>query len=305
MTFALMQRHDALFLEEPPSADFNDMLRGAVSIDDYLMPLDVEYPEFSRGMCRLLRKLQAAGKKIFQIEPFWEVLLGIHDFFAEGNGPQDLPKGSLEYPVYLAERNATGALLAYYQAATSGSFEQTLTAVIRFARVDAARFRLRDSLRAQALAPLIARYPSAYIEAGLIHFQLWQLLRQQLPKTSRVQPVFLADFALKDIQENGRLYGPGDQLTLQFIFHPTAAETARLRLLAARAIVYAKIIAKEERLSGNGGLPHLQNELACIRVTKRLSLQNCRELFPLIRRSKTAEARQIVSDFIAGTGLQT
>jgi len=305
LTFALMQRHDAIFLEEPPTADFNDMLQGAVSIEDYLMPLDVEYPEFSRRMCCMLRKLYRQGKIIVQVEPFLEILLGLHDFFADGHTPGDLPKNVIEYPVYLAERNATGALLAYYQAATRGSFEKALTAVIRFARMDAARFRLRDSLRVQALAPLMAKHSSAYIEAGVIHFQLWQLLRRQLPNTSRVRPVFLPDFALKEIQENGRLYGPGDQLTLRFIFHPTAAETGQHRLLAARAMVYAKIIVKEERLSGNGGLPHLQNELACIRVTERLSLQDCRELFPLVRSVKTAEARQIVADYIAGNGLQT
>jgi len=305
LTFALMQRHDAIFLEEPPSADFNDMLKGAVSIGNYLMPLDVEYPEFSRGMCCLLRNLYTQGKVIVQVEPFLEILLGIHDFFAEGHTPGDLPKDVIEYPVYLAERNATGALIAYYQAAARGSFEETLTAVIRFARMDAARFRLRDSLRAQALAPLIARYPSAYIEAGVIHFRLWQLLRHQLPKTSRVRPVFLADFALEELNEDGHLYGPGDLLTLLFIFHPELAETGQHRLLAARAIVYAKIIAKEECISENGGWPHLQKELACIRVAERLSMQDCRELFPLIRRAKTAEARQIVSEYLAGNGLQT
>jgi hypothetical protein len=201
LTFALMQRHDALFLEEPPSADFNDMLQGAVSIDDYLMPLDVEYPEFSRRMCRRLRKLHTEGKVIVQVEPFLEVLLGIHDFFAEGHAPEDLPKDSLQYPVYLAERKATGALLTYYQAAVSGSFEETIAAIIKFARLDAARFRLRDSLRVQELVPLIEKYPSAYIEAGAIHYQLGQLLRQKLPKQTRVRPVFLADFALKKLDK--------------------------------------------------------------------------------------------------------
>jgi hypothetical protein len=305
LTFALMQRHDALFLEEPVSADFNDMLQGAVTIDDYLMPLDVEYPEFSRRMCYQLRKLHSEGKVIVQVEPFLDVLLGIHDFFAEGHAPGDLPKDSLQYPVYLAERKATGALLTYYQTAVSGSFEETIAAIIKFARLDAARFRLRDSLRAQALAPLIGKYPSAYIEAGVIHYQLWQLLRQKLPKQARVRPVFLASLALKKLEKNGHLYGPGDQLTLLHIFHPTIAETEQHRLLAARSIVYAKIIEKEESDADPGTYPHLRDELASIRTTGKLTLRDCRELFPLIRRSKTAEARQIVADYLAGTGLQT
>ena len=300
-----MQQHDAIFLEEPPESDFRQMLRGSVTIDDYLMPLDVEYPEFSRGMCRLLRKLHAEGKKIFQVEPFLEALLAVHDFFAGGHVPDDLPKDSLEYPVYLAERRATKALLDYYQVAIKGSFEETLAAIIRFARVDAARFRLRDSLRAQALAPLIRKYPSAYIEAGVIHYQLWQLLCQKLPKQTRVMPVFLADFALKKLEKTGHLYGPGDKLTLLYVFHPTIAETGNHRLLAARSIVYAKIIEKNEIAFDVDGFSHLRDELACIRATGKLGLLDCRNLFPLIRRSKTAEARQIVAEYLAGNDLRT
>ena len=300
-----MQQCDAIFLEEPPETNFRQMLRGSISIEDYLMPLDIEYPEFSKNMCCLLRKLHAKGKTIIQIEPFMEVLLGIHDFFANGNGPGDLAKNSLEYPVYLAERRATEALLTYYQAAITGSFEDILEAVIKFARMDAARFRLRDSLRAQALAPQIKRYPSAYIEAGAIHFRLWQLLRKRLPKKIRIVPLFLADFALNMLEEKGHLYGPGDQLTLLYIFHPTIAETEQHQLLAARAIIYAKIIEKEEFDADVGTFPHSQDELACIRATGKLNLCDCRELFPLIRRSKTAEARQIVADYSAGSGLRT
>ena len=300
-----MQEHDAIFLEEPPETNFRPMLRGSVSIEDYLMPLDVEYPEFSRGMCHLLRRFKAEGKKIYQVEPFLEVLLAIHEFFAEGHAPDDLPKDSLEYPVYLAERRATRALLAYYQVAIGGSFEETLAAIIRFARVDAARLKLRDSLRAQALAPLVVKYPSAFIEAGVIHFQLWQLLRHGLPEPNPVQPVFLADLALKKPKGAGHLYGPGDKLTLLYVFHPTIAETGNHRLLAARSIVYAKIIEKNEIAADVDGFSHLRDELACIRATEKLTLQDCRDLFPLIRRSKTDEARQIVADYLAGTGLRT
>jgi len=76
-------------------------------------------------------------------------------------------------------------------------------------------------------------------------------------------------------------------------------------LLAARSIIYAKIIEKEESNGDTGTFPHLQDELASIRTTGKLGLQDCRKLFPLIRRSKTAGARQIVADYLAGNGLQT
>ena len=165
-----MRRHGAIFLEEPPAAGFAQMLTGELAVNDYLRELDVEYPAFSRNLCYLLQELKAEGMKIFQIEPFLEILLNIHEYFAEGHRPEELNKSSVQYPVYLAERNATGALLAYYQIVMSGSFEASIEAIKQFARLDAARFRLRDSLRAQALAPLIKEYPSTFIEAGVIHY---------------------------------------------------------------------------------------------------------------------------------------
>ena len=45
-------------------------------------------------------------------------------------------------------------------------------------------------------------------------------------------------------------------------------------------------------------LPHLRNELACIRIASQLSLENCRFLFPRIRRSDTSEARKIIADYM-------
>ena len=42
----LIRGHDAFFLEEPPLTGFQQMLEGTLSVDDYLMPIDVEYPDF-------------------------------------------------------------------------------------------------------------------------------------------------------------------------------------------------------------------------------------------------------------------
>jgi len=298
-----MRRHDAIYLEEPPAAGFDQMLAGEYAVEDYIRQLDLEYPAFSRQMCYLLRELRAAGKKIYQVEPFLEILLRIHELFAEGHHPGELDKGSILYPVYLVERNATGALLAYYQTVMSGSFDQTIEAVKQFARRDAARFRLRDSLRAQALATLVKDNVSAYIEAGLIHYPLWRLLRKRLPRQVQVRSVFLADTALKTMGDKGRLYGPGDQLTLLYVFHPNIAGTMRERELAARSIIYSKIIEKQERTEDLSAFPHLHDELACIRIARQLSLDDCRRLFPLIRLAGTAQANQIVSEYLSGSKL--
>jgi hypothetical protein len=294
-----MRRHNAIFLEEPPAAGFAQMLEGTLAVNDYLSELDVEYPAFSRAMCYLLQELKAEGKKIFQVEPFLEALVGIHEFFAEGHHPEELHRNSIHYPVYLAERNATGALLNYYQTVMTGSFESTIAAVQQFARRDAARFRLRDSLRAQALAPLIKTNPCAFIEAGVIHYPLWRLLRREVSPPHRLQLISLADTALKKLGMDGHFYGPGDQLTLLYIFHPALRQPKHEAVLAARSLVYAKLIAKEELTEDLSTLPHLQDELACIQMVNRLSIDDCVHLFPLVRRAGTVQARQIVAAYLA------
>ncbi len=294
-----MRKHEAIYLEEPPTAEFAGMLAGEIAIDSYLTTTDVEYPEFSRGMCRLLRELKRQGRKIFQVEPFLEVLIQVHDFLATGHTPDGIEKDTLHYPVYLAERNATGALLAYYQAVSSGTFEASVAAILKFARMDATRFRLRDSLRAQALAPLVEKYASSYVEAGVIHYPLWRLLRRQVSRQVQVKPLFLSDQALIKIGEKDHLYGPGDQLTLLYMFHPEISNKGWERLLAARSIIYSKIVEKEEQIKDQATYPHLRDELACIRMTNRLSLDDCERLFLVVRRAKSSDARHIVAEYVS------
>jgi hypothetical protein len=293
-----MRRYEAIFLEEPGSPDFDRMLSGNVSIDDYLLPLDVVYPDFSRAMCMLLRELHAEGKSMHQVEPFVECLICIQEFFAEGHRPDDLAADSLDYHVYRAEHAATGALLGYYQTVLTGTFDQAVDAVLRFARVDAARFRLRDSLRAQELARLIPRYSSSFVEAGLMHYGLWRLLRRRLPCPDAVRPVFVAPAAQGRSSRGRPLYGPGDQLTLRYVFHPEMADRHRERLLAARSMIHSKILPKQE--SGDEGEPvrHLRNERVCIEAVRGLSLEDCGRLFPAIRRAGSLEARRRLMEFL-------
>ena len=293
-----MHRHDVIFLEEPPANGLQEMLQGALSIDDYLLPADVEYPEFSRRMCGLLRELYQDGKKIIQVEPFLEHLLAIHTFFSQGHRPKELQPDSVHHQVYQAERDATKALLDYYQIVMNGSFKAAIEAIIRFARFDAARFRLRDNLRAQVLAAELNKGSSAFIEAGVIHLALYHLLKKRLPRPAHLKPVFLDRKALKIIGVKGHLFGPGDQLTLTYIFNPRIHGTLREKLLAARSVIYSKLIEKEEVSVDLETFPHIRNEIACIRTVKLLTLEDCDRLFPLIRRVKTEHARQLVDDYL-------
>jgi len=145
----LMADHEAVFLEEPPSQELNEMLRGDIPIENYVAVLDTEYPEFSFRMAAALRKLSANGKKIFAVESYLAHLIEIHELFADGGSPADLQPDTPRQRVYLAEHSATGALLAFYEAAARGSFSRLIRTVKAFARQDAHRFVLRDRLRRQ------------------------------------------------------------------------------------------------------------------------------------------------------------
>ena len=298
MTAGLMKGHEAIMLEEPPYSGFQQMLEGTLSVDAYLMAVDVEYPEFSRRMCRLMRKFYADKKKIVQVEPFLWHLLAVHEFFSQGHRPAELAPNSFEQQVYAAERNATKALLDYYQTVIHGSFEAVVKSIIRFARADAARFHLRDTLRARALSDCITRYDSAFIEAGSIHYGLYQQLKKRLRGSVHIKPVFIAHKALQAIGVRGHLYGPGDQLTLRYILHPNHKDTQGDGLLAARSLVYSKLVEKEELTADLATFPHIRNELACIQTVKRLTLDDCRRLFPLIRQAKSVNVRHGVEDYL-------
>jgi hypothetical protein len=88
-------------------------------------------------------------------------------------------------------------------------------------------------------------------------------------------------------------------LTLLYIFHPTISQPGWEKLLAARSMIYSKILEKEELDENSGTFPHLRDELACIQAVRRLSFDDCRELFPHIRRTGTTQARKTLTSFFA------
>ena len=299
----LMARHDAVILEEPPDPRFASMLNGQVPIDTYLETQDLEYPEFSRRMAEVLREHHRAGTRLYQIEPFIDHLLAIHERFAGGDGPSDLPTGTALHRVYLAEREATAALIDFYSVSTSGTFEATIQAVKRFARSDARRFALRDRMRAAAMVDVITAHGRTFIEAGLIHFPLWHELRRRLPTGCPIRVHFLMADAVRSMGYRGHLYGPGDLLTLHYRFHPQRRFQGE-DLLAARALIYSKLIAKDEMIDADEAYPHTRDELQVSAMTARLSMVDCHRLYPPIRRASTTTAREIVQHYLGLSGAQ-
>jgi len=294
-----MREHDLILLEEPPVPEFPSMIRGEMQIQEYLEEQDFEFPAHAEGMCRLARDLSREGKAVLQVEPYLEHLIGIHEFFAAGGEASAIEPGSPAAAVYRAEHQATRALMAYYQISMQGSFELVVESVKIFARADAARLRLRDAMRAQALLDLFAHRGEDrfYVEAGYIHWALWNEMNRRRPRNMKLQVTFLLEPVVKPWLNRRQALGPGDVLTLLYAFHPELT-TEPLDLLAARSLVFIKILMKSELPGESADFPHTRDEIDCIRMVKMLSFEECRQLFPMLRAVDTDEARHVVRSFL-------
>lgn len=295
---AAMKGHDAILVEDLPGVEFDAMLDGRMPIDDYLLEVDAEYPRFSRAFCELLRERKAAGVAVRAAEPFMEELTAIHFFLAEGGNPSQISPETQRGRVYAAEKAATGALIHYYDKAMTGRFREAVAAVQQFAKADAERFRLREEMRADGLAEAAAKYKSVFVEAGDIHYGLYPELRKRLPTSSRLIFQFVTGEIARSLWGRSHLYGPGDQLTLLYRFHPESRDR-RADAWGARAIIYAKVLEKEETEGESEDFPHARSMVRTTRTVERLSITECNLLFPAIRRAGTRRSREIVTKFLS------
>jgi hypothetical protein len=296
-----MERHQVIVLEEPPSPHFSGMLNGTISIDDYAMELDSGFPEFDRQMCVLLRELHRGGKVVLQVEPYFENLLQIHELLASGKTAGEISGKSEFRAVYEAEKKATAALISYYSLATAGSFSAVVEAVKIFARADAFRLALRERLRAKAIGSLHRPGETMYVEAGYIHYPLYRYLRQEVGKVQEIRVVYLMAPVIRKLRGKRRNMGPGDILTLHYVFHNKVREDMA-DLLAARSLIYIKLIKKEELLPGKSRTPHIEDEIEVNRLVDRLNFKQCRELFERIRLSKRQQAVEMAKEYIKKLG---
>lgn len=293
----LMDRHDVICLEEPPTPGFSAMLAGDLSVGAYLPETGTEYPLFTEQSCRLLRARHRRGKTIVQVEPYLETLLDIQLRLADGMTPGAAAAGSRRFRVYDAERAATGALLDFYQTAAGGDLDATTAAVLRFAAADAYRFRLRDRMRAAALKKRIRTDSRVYVEAGVMHLSLIRRLAAARGAGQRLSAVHLQAEESRRLSGRPLVLAPGDLLTMRRIFRHRH-EPARDTLLAARSLIYNRIVATGEMAGAPGGHPHLVDEHACIDLVSVLDMRACRALYPHVRRLPTPQAREMVAAFV-------
>jgi hypothetical protein len=295
-----MEQHQIIVLEEPPSPYFLDMLEERVSVDDYMMELDTGFPQFQRLMCDMLRELHRSGRRIVQVEPYLEILLQIHELLAGGDTPEDVMKNPALEGVYQAEKRATGALIRYYSHCLKAPFHEVLETVKAFARADADRLKLREQMRSLAIKSLVSDHVDVYVEAGYIHYPLYLHLRKELEPQQKVRVIYLLAPEIRKLQGIRRNLGPGDLLTLYYALHGRVREDVG-NLLAARSLIYIKLLKKEELLPGVSKVPHCEDIIKVNRIVDSLSVEDCRVLFDQVRLAKRQKALEAVEDYLGKT----
>jgi hypothetical protein len=287
-----MAGHGTIVLEEPATPGFEEMLRDELPIDEYLMLTDFEFPEYATAQCRTLRELYAAGAEILQVHPWMDELIGIHEFFAAGNGPGDIPTDGRAWAVYSRERDWSARLLAFYHAAGQRDFDAILEAVNDFAMADAAKISYMDKDRAAALADLLPHRGPTYVECGSIHHDMIGLMIRALGR-GRVRTIHLMEEACLARYGRRRLVPPGDVLTFRHLLG-APRDPVQEALLSARAVVYNRLMEKEETFDSASDFPHMDAEATVLQIVGGLGMEQCRELFGRIRHLGVRESLALV-----------
>jgi len=294
----LMEDHDLIITEEAPAPGFSLMLNKRIPIKTYIEEEHLEFPRFSKRYFMLLRVLHSNGKKILQVEPYMERLLRIYTMFSDGKNPSDVEKTPALRKVYEAEKRTTAALLSFYERSMSAPFPSVLEAVRRFAKADADKFRLRDSLRANSIAAVVKKeHKRIFIETGSIHVYLERELRRKLKRVCEIDAVNLLEEHIRYLTGKSTFFPPGDVLTLHYIMRKKERRDYET-LLAAQSILYSKLLKKEEVFpSGKSRMPHLEDKIEITALVDNLTVQECEVLFKRIRFLTREKALEIVREY--------
>ena len=296
-----MREFRTVALEEPQTPGFEEMLRGELAVEEYLLLTDFAFVRFAEDSCRLMQSLHKQGTAIRQMDPYMDELVRIHEFFASGGTPEGITDDSLTGEVYACERIWTAKLLDFYGASRRSDFQKVVESVKAFARIDAERGRFRNRLRADALQNMFSETASLYVEAGYLHLGLQAELLRRLPRSCRFESFYVLAEIIQPLIGAKQLYGPGDELTFIYTFN-RKQETRRSDLLAARSLIYNKIVAKDEMLpTRDEPWPHVRDEVQAVAMANSLSYKDCAELYPTVRSLPTGQALETVRRWLAGT----
>lgn len=295
------------------------MLHGEMDIEDYIMLVDYEFPEYARRQARLLQQLHTRGIIIQQVHPWMNSLVSIHEFFAAGNAPSDIPADSPIMPVYYREQRWTKALMDFYKVSRSEDLQEVVEAVCHFAQEDANKIRDMDAARAIAIATILSEPISTtqqhktaiYVECGVIHHTILGMLQQQLGVGQCTVRHALEHICIRTYGRR-RLLAPGDVLTFRYLLTAKRSMTIE-KLLAARALIYNKLIAKDEFPSQhlemaelspgwnsndnvwmNQSYPHLHNESEIIGYVNALTFEMCSGIWDKINNLNSTDSKMLL-----------
>ena len=290
-----MSEHQTILLEEPPHPNFILFLHGEIPVSKFVEEIEAGFPEYSQEAYGALKEFFKRGKIICQVEPYLEKQCLIRHLLDEGASPEEIMQFSDLAKAYQIEHEATGALLDFYMAMGS-SFETLVEKIKVFARADAKRIDYRDRLRANKIREILPKIQwPVFVEAGYIHLRLgYYLAHNRSSYQLRIKNLLLS--ATKQQGLSRFLPSPGDGLTSYYLFggrHRNISED----LLAARSLVYIKLIEKEELIpSRQDPFPHLRNELFWRLFVGNLSFEECKFLDQFIRLLPTFKARKVAKE---------
>jgi len=267
-------KFDKIIIEEPRDKDFERMLKGEITVEDYVEKLNTAFPVYSQYQCELLKKLYAKGKKIHQVEPYLEILEKIHKAIERGK-VEEIPSDEDTTKVREIERKVNEAWIDYQEAFIKKDFDGLVDATVRFSKADAERFKVRDFMRAREIAKVIEDNSGVLVEAGQIHLLLPKYLEELGFKVSTVSlPEMVAKKLGIELYPN-----PGNELTKKFMLGEDISDE-EARLMAARGLIYISLVPKEEMLpSDDNPYPHLIEENKIAKAVSKLSYDGCKKLF--------------------------
>ena len=266
----IAEKYDVIVIEEPKDELFERMLKGEITVDHYVQNLNTSFPLYSTYQCQILRELYAKGKKIYQVEPYLEILENVYKAI---DSKKELPSDEKSLKVREIEKKVNSAWVDYQEAFIKKDFDALVDATLRFTKADAERFVVRDKMRAEEIAKVVES--NALIEAGQIHILLPKFLEK---RGFDVETINLPEEIAKKMGIEFCL-NPGNELTMMYMLGKDVDEE-QARLMCAQSIIYVSLIPKDEMLpSEEKPYPHLVEESKVARFVKKLSYEDCKKLF--------------------------
>lgn len=169
---------DVVVLEEPESENFRRMLKGEVTVQEYVRSRGYTFKEAAIARCELVVELHKKGVKVEQIDP--------------GHGI-----AWVHYPSSLTFESAAEERIMRH--IKNGEFEKGVNAIINSMAIMAVETKKRDEMRAEEIARRIQNGELkgyVLVEAGSIHTKVKNILRERFKGSDEVE--VKSEFARKE-----------------------------------------------------------------------------------------------------------